>query len=303
MPYDVVIVGGGPAGLSAALALGRARRRVLLCDSGPRRNASAQHIHNFVTQDGVTPNDFRRIGRAQLEHYSGVEVRELNVAEVGGKSGAFDLRLTTGLVQARRVLLCTGMIDQMLEIDGFSELWGKSIFQCPYCHGWEVQNRRFGLLASNLEMLDFAILLRGWTSHVIALTDGRFDVPPEVATRLRRAGVGIEEGRVARLAIRSQRLDHVELEGRPPLPLDVLFARPTQQQVPIVQAMGLTLNAMGFVHVHEMSRETSTPGIYAGGDLVTPAQGAIIAAASGAHAAGMLNHGLIPELALSGLLD
>lgn len=302
MPYDVVIVGGGAAGLSAALALGRARRSVLLCDSGPRRNAAAEHIQNFVTRDGISPNEFRRIARQQLEAYASVEMRDDPVEEIGGERDAFQVRLASSAVQARRILLCTGMIDEMLDIEGFRELWGKSIFQCPYCHGWEAQNRTFGFLASSVEMLDFALLLRGWTSHVVALTDGRYSVPSEVAVRLSRAGVAIEEGRITRLVIRGEHLDHVELEGRPPVPLEFLFARPPQRQAPIVQALGLALNPMGFVEVDEMRRETSRPGIYAGGDLLTPAQGAIIAAASGTHAAGMLNHALTLELAVGGLL-
>src|SRR5687768_1591765 len=137
MIYDIVIVGGGPGGLSAALALGRARKRVLLCDSGPRRNAAADQIHNFVTRDGTPPHEFRRIGRQQLATYPNVETREVPVESISGTRGAFQVRLTTGTVEARRILLCTGMIDEMLPIDGFRELWGRGIFQCPYCHGWE----------------------------------------------------------------------------------------------------------------------------------------------------------------------
>src|SRR5262245_55977893 len=147
MRYDVVIVGGGPSGLSAALALGRARKRVLLCDSGPRRNAAAGHIHNFVTRDGTPPDEFRQIGRQQLAGYPSVEVRDARVESISGTRGAFRVDLTSGVAEARRVLLCVGMVDEMLPLDGFRELWGRAIFQCPYCHGWEVQDRRWGYLA------------------------------------------------------------------------------------------------------------------------------------------------------------
>src|SRR5688572_25035996 len=119
MLYDVVIVGAGPAGLSAALTLGRARKRVLLCDAGPRRNAAAEHVHGFVTRDGVTPADFRRIGREQLEPYPDVEVRDAGVEGISGERGAFAVRVTARQEQARRVLLCTGMIDEIPDLDGF----------------------------------------------------------------------------------------------------------------------------------------------------------------------------------------
>jgi thioredoxin reductase len=302
MSYDVVIVGGGPAGLSAALALGRARKRVLLCDAGPRRNAAAEHVHNFVTQDGTTPTEFRRIARRQLEPYSNVETRDVSVEEIRGDREAFVVRLASGTVNARRILLCTGMIDELPEIDGFGALWGTSIFQCPYCHGWEIQDRRFGLLARNAEMLDFALFLRGWTRDVIALTDGRFDVPSDSHSRLTRGGVRVDERRIARLVARGNHLEQVEFVEGTPVRLDALFALPTQRQVPVVQALGLALDAKGCVQVDEMSRETSIPGIHAGGDLVMSAQGAVLAAASGTYAAVALNRALTVELATSGAL-
>jgi thioredoxin reductase len=292
--YDVVIVGGGPAGLSAALNLGRARKRVLLCDAGPRRNAAAVHIHGFVTRDGTPPEDFRRIGRQQLEPYKNVEARDIGVEEIRGERGAFQVRLATGSVEARRILLCTGMVDELPDIEGFRALWGRSIFQCPYCHAWEVQDQRFGFLSPSVESLDFALFLRGWTGDVTALTDGRYDVPPEMRERLTGGGVRVEERRIARLSAKDDHLDLVEFTDGDPLPLDVLFARPPQRQVAAVQALGLDLDSGGYVKLDER-RQTSIPGIFAGGDLITSAQSAVLAAASGVQAAAMINH----ELTLS----
>lgn len=302
MLYDVVIVGAGPAGLSAALALGRARKRVLLCDAGPRRNAAAEHIHNFVTRDGITPAEFRRQGREQLQAYGNVETRDVQAQAIGGERGAFELQLGPDEVEARRVLLCTGMIDELPDIEGYRALWGKSIFQCPYCHGWEVQDRRFGALVLSEEVLEFALLLRGWTREVVALTDGRFAVPPEARARFAGAGVRIEERRIGRLTASDGCLQAVEFVEGGALLLDLLFTRPPQRQVPVVESLGLVLGPAGYVEVDPVRHETSRPGIYAGGDLITAKQGAIIAAGSGNLAAAMLNHDLTVELATSGAL-
>jgi thioredoxin reductase len=299
MTYDVIIVGGGPAGLSAALTLGRARKRVLLCDSGPPRNAAAVHVQGFLTRDGTPPAELRRIAREQLRPYASVEVRDVRVEEIGGERGAFTARLADGSVEARRVLLCTGMIDELPDLEGFRALWGKSIFQCPYCHGWEARDRGFGWLAPSVELLDFALMLRGWTSDVVALTDGRFPVPAEVRARLHGAGVRIEERRIIRLVASDDRLERIELAEGEPLRRDVLFARPPQRQVPLVQSLGLELDAAGFVRVDDAHRETSRPGIHAAGDQQMGAQAAMTAAASGMLTAAMLNHALALELAPS----
>jgi thioredoxin reductase len=302
MEYDVIIVGGGPAGLSAALTLGRARKRTLLCDAGPPRNAAAVHVQNFVTRDGITPAEFRRIARDQLGTYPNVDVRDTRVEGIGGRRGDFSVRLATGAVAARRLLLCTGMIDDMPEIEGFRELWGKSIFQCPYCHGWEVQERRFAYLATSVDMLAFPLLLRGWTRDVVVLTDGRFAVPPEAAERLRDAGIGVDHRRLRRLVAGGDLLARIEFAEGDAMDRDVLFAHPRQRQTELVRSLDLAVDDKGFVRVDDTQRETSVPGVYAAGDLITAAQGALLAAASGTLAAAMLNHALTTELATAGAL-
>ncbi len=302
MVYDVVIVGGGPAGLAAALTLGRARKRVLVCDAGPPRNATAIHVQNFVTRDGIPPAEFRRIGQQQLELYGSAEVRDVRVEDINGTRGAFQVRLTTGSVETRRVLLCTGMVDELPDIDGFRALWGTAVLICPYCHGWEVQDQRFGYLAASVEMLDFPLLLRGWTSEVVVLTHSNFTVPPEIRARLAGVGISLEERRIVRLVSSGSRLERIEFSDGAPLQCDVLFVHPRQRQVDLVRSLELSLDAKGYVKVEEGQRETSIPGIYAAGDLVTPAQGALLAAASGTFAAGMLNFALTVELVTDGTL-
>ncbi|MBC8067797.1 MAG: NAD(P)/FAD-dependent oxidoreductase [Deltaproteobacteria bacterium] len=302
MPYDVVIVGGGPAGLSAALALGRARKRVLLCDSGPRRNAAAERIHNFVTRDGTPPEEFRQIARQQLSHYPNVEMRGAGIESVTGTRGAFTLRSATDVLEARRIILCTGMIDEPLPIDGFRELWGHAVFQCPYCHGWEVRERPWGYVARAAAALPFAVLLRSWSPHVTVFTNGAFDVLSDIRAQVEQAGVRLETSPIARLRRRERALDGVELADGSVVACEALFAHPPQRHVELVASLGLSLDGEGFVRVDPMSCETSMRGVYAAGDLTTRAQGAILAAAIGTQAAGMLNHELTQDLAVSGLL-
>lgn len=295
--YDVVIVGGGPSGLSAALALGRARKHVLLCDAGPRRNAAAVHVHNFVTRDGTPPEDFRRIARDQLAAYDSVEIRDDGVAAITGERNAFTVTLGGGNdVRARRVLLATGMVDEMLPVEGFRELWGRSIFQCPYCHGWEIRNEHWGYLVPAGEtghVAAFAMMARGFTTRGLTVFG---ELPEAVCAQLRAADIEIAAAPVRRLVARDGALAAVELADGTAVACEALFAHPPQRQVALVDALGLTV-ADGYLQVDPMTRETSRPGIYASGDLTTRMQSAIIAAASGMQAAAAINMELSADLA------
>jgi thioredoxin reductase len=296
---DVVIVGGGPAGLSAALVLGRARKRVLLCDAGVPRNASAEHIQGFVTRDGTPPSEFRRIGREQLQPYD-VEYRNTRVLGVERVGPGFRVALEGGrTVEAKRVLIATGMVDEVPELPGYRELWGKSIFQCPYCHGWEVRDQAYGVLATAEHFLDFALFLTGWSRDVVVFTEGAIPVPAEQRLRLERAGVRLEPRRIRQFLARDGHLHAVELEDGARVERQILFARPPQRQTELVRQLGLELNELGFVRVDER-KQTSVPGILAAGDLTTMMQGALVAAAEGAMAAYMMTHELNIEAATHG---
>ncbi len=302
-PYDVVSVGGGPAGLAAALALGRACRRVLVCDAGPRRNAAAARVHNFVTRDGTPPDELRAIGRAQLAAYPDVEVRDAPVLGVAGPRGALQVTVGGDVVAARRLLLCTGMVDELLPLDGFRELWGHAVFQCPYCHGWEARGRRWGYLvhaAGAPHLVPFAIQLRAWTPDVVVFTHGDAALPAEARARLEAAGVRLAAAPTVRLIARGQGLEAVELADGTRVPCEALFAHPPQQQTALVRALGLDLDDDGLVRTDPMSRETSRPGIYAAGDLTTRMQAALPAAAAGMQAAAAINVDLALELAAAG---
>jgi len=303
--YDVVVVGGGPAGLAASLILGRARKRVLLCDAGSRRNAAAKAIQGFVSRDGTAPDDFRRIARDQLGAYASVSFHDGQVLGVAGTHGAFDVRTAVREVRARRVLLCTGLVDELPDVPGCRDLWGKAIFQCPYCHGWEVRDQTFGYLAPTPEWVDWALLLRGWTTDVVVFTNGAFAVPAEVSSRLAAHDVKIEERRVRRIVSCADHgacgnhLEAIELEDGQRIARQALFVRPRQRQTDLVKALDLTLDQAGFVVVSDRM-ETSRAGVYAAGDLTTLLQGALVAAAAGAKAAYILNHDLTSNGVVAG---
>lgn len=292
--YDVLIVGGGPAGLSATLALGRGRRRVLLCDAGPRRNAAAEQMHNFLTRDGTPPTELRRLARVELAQYPSVEFRDESVRSITGAQDDFTVHFERGEVKARRILLATGMVDLPGDIPGLREIWGHSAFQCPYCHGWERRDGAWAYLATNVEMAAFAMLLGGWTNDVTLLTNGGFEVTPQLREQLERAAVKLDERRVAKFETDGAEVHAVVFADGARRPIDSLFHHPPQRQVALVASLGLTLTKDGYVQVDERGK-TSRAGIVAAGDLTTHVQGAIIAANAGMLAAAALNF----DLALS----
>lgn len=296
--FDVLIAGGGPAGLQAALTLGRARKRVLVADGGPRRNAAAGHMNNFVSRDGIAPADFRREARGQLAKYLNVSFRDEPIDTITGLRGDF----RAGAVRARRVLLATGLIDQPPEFENLAPLWGHSVFQCPYCHGWEARERRWGYYAPDATIPHvgpFVMQLRGWSTSVTIFTDTLGD---EMRSRLLAAKIQIESAAVTRLVGTGYQLEAVELAGGRRVPCEALLMHPPQKQVELVHALGVALDDEGFVKTDPMTRETSIPGIYAAGDLTTRGQAAVLAAAAGMQAAVAINAEVTVELVTSGML-
>lgn len=299
---DVAIIGGGPAGLAAALVLGRSRKQVVLFDGGPPRNATASYIGGFITQDRVSPTAFRTTAHEDLRAYPTVDLHLNTIVDRVERAGAKFRILASGAEYlVRRVLLTTGLIDEPMPLPGSRELWGSSLFQCPYCHGYEVRDRALAFMSPAAGETEWCVLLRSWSRNVMVFTNGAFDPELPCRTLLEAAGIPIEERRITGLARQGRQLTGIVVEGNVTIPRDVLFFRPVQKQTPVVSGLALALDDHGYVRVGE-DHETSIPGIHAAGDLTTHYHGALAAAAAGSKAAHGINHSLTVELVGQGLL-
>jgi thioredoxin reductase len=294
--WDVLVVGGGPAGLSAALVLGRCRRRVLVCDTGRPRNARAREVHAFFTRDGTPPLELVRAGRAQLARYDGVELRSVEVTDIRRRRRGFEARTADGgRVGARFVLLATGVVDRLPVLRGLEPLYGRSVFHCPYCDGWEVRDLALAVYGRGHSGAGLATELLAWSRDVVLCTDGPARLSPGDAQRLARLGIPVRAAPIARLRGRGSRLVAVEFVDGSTLPRDAMFLSTGQRQrSALAVRLGCAFTRRGALRVNRMEM-TSVPGVYAAGDCSRDVQLVIIAAAEGARAAFAMNTELIRE--------
>lgn len=290
--YDVVVVGGGAAGLSAALVLGRARRRVAVVDAGAPRNAPAAHMQGFLSRDGLPPADLLAAGRAEVTGY-GVELVE---DEVVGIEAGFVVRLAGGRVlRARRILVATGVRDDLPEIPGVGERWGRDLLHCPYCHGWEVRDQPLGVLGTEPGSVQHAQLVRQWSGDVVFFAH-TYDLTSAERFEPDACGIRVVDGDVASLVIEADRLTGVELADGRVLARSAVFVRP--RNVPhadgLLTGLGCDVDEHGFVTVDATGR-TSTPGVWAAGNVVDPRAQVITAAGAGSAAAIAINADLVQD--------
>ncbi|MBX7452430.1 NAD(P)/FAD-dependent oxidoreductase [Mycolicibacterium sp. 3033] len=289
--WECVIVGGGAAGLSAALVLGRARRRTLLIDAGGQSNRAAHGIGGLLGFDGVPPADLYAHGRRELERYPSVEVRDGEVvAGVAGGDG-ITLDLADGADEhTRRLLLATGMRYDYPDIPGLAPLWGRSVFHCPFCHGWEVRDRPLAVLAQGERGVHMATLLRGWSDDVVLLTGGPADLSDDDRARLDGAGIPVDERTVRELDSAAGELHGVVFDDGARLPRGALLvAAELRQRSGLAAQLGVKLGATGpvspeAVDVDSLYR-TSVPGVFAAGDLCAQMPQIAAAVAAGSAAA------------------
>jgi thioredoxin reductase len=298
---DVAIVGAGPAGLSAALALVRSRKRVALYDCWPPRNAAATEVRGFVTQDGTPPGEMRKIARDQLSAYPTFDARDDDrVTAIRGARGDFEVVSESGSLHARRVVLCLGLVDELPDLPNYRELWGTAVFQCPNCHGWEARDRRFGYLAPNDQCAEWSLLLRAWTTDLVVFTNGAFDPPASLVADFAAARIELEPRPIVGLRAVAGTLAAVQLADGSEVARDVLFVRPPQRQTPLVTSLPVRLD--GDLVWVDRTYETSVKGIYAAGDLMSRSHGALVAAAAGTSAAHCLDEELTRDLVLAGAI-
>jgi thioredoxin reductase len=294
-PYDAVVVGGGPAGLSAALWLGRYRRRVVVLDAGEPRNEPAWAVHGYPGVVDPSPLELRR--RLQQQALGdGVEARAGDVVKIDGRKDDFIVHTAAGdVLGARRIILAYGLRDYLPDIDGLPELYGTSVFHCPDCDGPSVADTRIGVVGWDRHGAALALYLRHWSPQITLLTHGRdLELDDAAFGVVRSNGIDIVDERVSRIEGKGGTLTQAEFDHREPLRLDALFFHlGSEPRCELAQQLDCALDDDGYVIV-DQGQESSTPGVHAAGDISGQPHLASIAAAEGVRAALAIHRSLLP---------
>ena len=299
--YDAVIIGGGAAGLSAALALGRSRRSVLVIDAGTPRNASAAGVHVFLTRDGTPPHELLELGRAEARGY-GVEIRSGRAADVTGSIGSFAIRLEDATtVTGRRLLVATGVTDELPQIAGLRKRFGRDVLHCPYCHGWEVRDRRIGIVGTSARAVHQALMFRQLSSTVqLIVHDPVAEPSAEDAERLAARGITVVRGVIERVVLTDDAISAVELSDGSMVSVDALVvATRVVANDSVLAGLGLVAAphpmGMGTQVESAVMGATSVPGVWVAGNVADAAAQVAVAAAAGVAAGASINASLIEE--------
>ncbi|OLF10829.1 NAD(P)/FAD-dependent oxidoreductase [Actinophytocola xanthii] len=303
MDFDVIVIGGGAAGLSAALVLGRSRRAVLVVDEGNPRNAPSNGVHNYLGLEGVAPHELLRRGREEVARY-GVTLVDCRVSGATRIPDGFSVALADGRrFTARRLLVATGLVDDLPDIPGLARRWGRDVLHCPYCHGWEVRDRRVGVLASGPLAVHQAQLFRQLSDRVTLFQHTGPVVSAEDRAGLAARGIEVVAGTVEAVEVTDDRLSGLQLHGDRIVPLDALVVAPRlRAHDEVVAGLGLVAaerevggHVLWSALAAEPNGSTSVPGVWVAGN-VTDAQATVAAAgASGVTTAGALNADLVAE--------
>ncbi len=294
--YDVIIIGGSYAGLSAAMALGRSLRKVLIIDSGKPCNSQTPHSHNFLTQDGVAPKEIAALAKKQTLKYSTVRYIS-GIASQGYKEGElFRIRLETGsYFTSRKLLFATGVKDILPPINGFAECWGISVLHCPYCHGYEVRNTRIGLLGNGDLAFELTRLLSNWTKDLVLFTNGTSTLTNEQKSKIEAHQITIIEDEIKEIDHKQGYIEQLVLQNGKTEKINAMFARGSfKQHCDIPFELGCELTEQGYIKIDDFQR-TSISGVYAAGDNTTMFRAVSAAVAAGTKAGALINKELIDE--------
>jgi thioredoxin reductase len=296
LSFECIVVGAGPAGLSAALMLGRCRRKVLVCDIGQPRNARSAGLHNYLTRDGILPADFLALARQDVSRYPSVELRELEVLDATRAPDGFRVVCGDGAqFSTRKLLLATGVVDELPELEGLAELYGRSVHHCPYCDAWEWRDQPIGVYGRAEEGAALALTLTVWTRDVVLCTDGASGLTEPDREQLRQRKIEIREDRVLRLEGTHGRLERIVFQGGETLDRRALFVCCGQhQRSALARKLGCRFTDKGAVNTGSCEA-TDVPGLYVAGDSSREAQFVIVAAAEGAEAGMAINRALLKE--------
>lgn len=292
--YDVIIAGGGIAGMSAALILGRCRRTVLVCDTGRPRNYASHALHGFLSRDGIDPLELRGIAREQLKQYPSVVYRECEVTDAAPMESGYRVGLADGSsLDCRYFLIATGIVDKLPELEGLADLYGRSVFHCPYCDGWEMRDQPLAVYGSGEGGCEFALELTGWSKDIVLCLDGAELPSPQHQEQLDRNGVKVRSDSIARLEATGGVLERIVFLTGEPLPRRALFFSPEQfQACSLTEKLGCSV-IEGVVETAKFQQTHDR--MYVAGDAAKSVQLAIVAAAEGAEAAFAINSALLKE--------
>lgn len=294
--FEVIIIGGSYAGLSAAMALGRALRNVLIIDSGLPCNRQTPHSHNFITQDGEKPSVIAKKAKTQVLNYNTVNFH--NGLAVSGKKteNGFEITTKTGeTLETKKLVFATGVKDIMPNIKGFSECWGISVIHCPYCHGYEVKNERTGIFANGDFAFHYAQLINNWTKDLTVFTNGKSTLTQEQTDKINKHNIPIIEKEIAYLKHENGNVQQIVFKDNSTFHLKAIYSRPDcEQHCKIPEMLGCEQTEQGLLKV-DMFQKTTVKNVFACGDNASPMRSVANAVATGSLVGAMVNNGMIEE--------